>query len=302
MPIVSASAVAVGAPVGNWLERVTFVGLILLAVVILVLGRQGLPLVDRTTHHARDLLTPAMAVAAEPSRALRDVVGWVGDRFALAEENRRLRAEVEHLLSWQAEATRLQVENAALRDVLHAQRQRPVPLASTARVIADSRSPFVHTRLLDSGRGEGVEEGMAALGGGGLAGRVVDVGARSSRLLLITDFNSKVPVLVLPSRDPAILAGDNGPLPRLDFLPLNPRVAVGDRVVTSGVGGVLPVGLPVGRAVEVEVAADGVRVAPAADWRELEHVRLVRMPPPADLLASDVGRPRPLLGGRDVGR
>jgi rod shape-determining protein MreC len=286
--------------VSYWLERVTFVGLVLLAVLVLILGRQGVPIVDRTTHQARDVLTPVMALAAEPSRAIRDAVGWVGDQFALAEENRRLRAEVQHLLSWQAEATRLQVENAALRDVLHAQRQRPVPIASTARVVADSRSPFVHTRLLDAGRGDGVQEGMAALGGTGLAGRVVDVGTNSSRLLMITDFNSKIPVLVLPSRDAAILVGDNGPMPRLDFLPLNPRVQVGDRVVTSGAGGILPVGLPVGRV--AAVGDDGIRVAPALDWRDLEHVRLVQMPPPAEVVASDGRRLRPLPGSTHVGR
>ncbi len=285
---------------GYWFERVTFVGLVLAAMLLLAVGQRGLPVLDQGTQQARDLLTPVVALVAEPTRAVRDAVGWLGDQFALAEENRRLRAEVDRLTEWQAEATRLQVENASLRDVLQAQRQRPVPIASTARVIADSRSPFVHTRLLDAGRRDGVQEGMAAVGGGGFAGRVVDVGNRSSRLLLVTDFNSKVPVLVLPSRDPALLIGDNGPMPRLDFLPLNPRVNVGDRVVTSGTGGVLPVGLTVGRV--VAIGHDGVRVQPALDWRDLEHVRLVRMQSPGDLIAADTRRPRPLPGGTLVGR
>ncbi len=285
---------------GYWFERITFVGLVLLATLLLAVGQRGLPLVDSTTQQARDLFTPLVALVAEPTRAGRDAVGWLGDRFALAEENRRLRAEVQRLSEWQAEATRLQVENASLRDVLHAQRQRPVPIASTARVIADSRSPFVHTRLLDAGRRDGVVEGMAAVGGGGFAGRVVDVGNRSSRLLLVTDFNSKVPVLVLPSRDPALLIGDNGPLPRLDFLPLNPRINVGDRVVTSGTGGVLPLGLPVGRV--VAIGDDGVRVEPALEWRDLEHVRLVQMQSPGDLVATDTRRPRSLPSTTLVGR
>jgi rod shape-determining protein MreC len=289
-----------GSPVNYWLERVTFVGLVVAALILLALGQRGLPLMDRTTQQARDVLTPVAALVAEPTRALRDAVGWLGDQFALAEENRRLRTEVEELLRWQAEATRLQVENAALRDVLHAQRRRPVPIASTARVVAESRSPFVHTRLLDAGRRDGVREGMAAVGLGGLAGRVVDVGHTSSRLLLLTDFNSKIPVLVLPSRDPALLIGDNGPQPRLDFLPLNPSVAVGDRVVTSGTGGVLPMGLTVGHV--VAVTDDGVRVQPALDWRDLEHVRLVRMQPPEDLVAIDSRLPRPLPGTGYVGR
>lgn len=284
----------------TWLERISFVGLVVAALLLLAVGQRGLHLVDRTTQQARDVLTPVASLVAEPTRVVRNAVGWLGDQFALAEENRRLRTELERLLDWQAEATRLQVENAALRDVLHAQRQRPAPIASTARVVADSRSPFVHTRLLDAGRRDGVQAGMAALGLGGVAGRIVDVGEHSSRLLLLTDFNSRVPVLVLPSRDPAILIGDNGPNPRLDFLPLNPRVQVGDRVVTSGIGGVLPVGLPIGEV--VAITEEGFRVRPALDWRELEYVRLVRMPPPGDLIAGDLRQPRPLPGMPALGR
>ncbi|MEO1090832.1 MAG: rod shape-determining protein MreC [Pseudomonadota bacterium] len=283
-----------------WVERLVFLALVSAAVLLLVLGRSGLNAVDDARADARDLLSPLVGLVAQPTRAWRDGVGWVGDHFALADENRRLRDELSELLAWQAEATRLQVENAALRDVLRAHRARPVPLTRTAQVIADSRSPFVHTRLLDAGRSDGVEEGMAAVGTGGFAGRLVDVGERSARLLLVTDFNSRVPVIVLPSRDPAILAGDNGTLPKLDFLPLTPSVEVGDRVVTSGTGGVIPAGLPVGRVVEVDVG--GVRVEPSLDWHDLEFVRLVDVEPVDDLVALDDRRWRPLPGAGVIGR
>jgi rod shape-determining protein MreC len=257
--------------------------------ILLLLGRAQVGLVERATHAVRDALTPAMTAVAEPSAALHEAFGWLGRQFALAEENARLRAQVERLLEWRAEATRLQVENASLREVLHAQRRRPVPIERTAKVVADSRSPFVHTRLLDTGARDGVEEGMAALGTGGLAGRVVDVAPRSARLLLLTDFNSRLPVLVLPSRDPAILSGDNGPLPRLDFMPLTPQVQDGDRVVTSGAAGLLPIGLPIGRV--VRDGEGGLRVRPALDWRDLQHVRLIRSPPvPADFGPGVAGR------------
>jgi len=287
-----ASFASIVLPPRDWFDRVRFGGLVGLALILLLLGRADVGVVDRVTHGVRDALTPVMTAVAEPAAALDHAFGWVGRQFALAEENARLRAQVERLSEWRAEATRLQVENASLREVLHAQRRRPVPIARTARVVADSRSPFVHTRLLDSGARAGVREGMAVLATGGLAGRVVDVSPRSARLLLLTDFNSRLPVLVLPSRDRAILSGDNGPLPRLDFMPLTPQVAAGDRVVTSGAAGLLPVGLDVGRVVRGD---DGdLRVRPALDWRELRHVRLVRSPP----VPADFG---PGVAGRDAG-
>ncbi len=274
-------------PPRSWAERIGFGGLVGLALLLLVMGRTDMGLFDRLSHGLRDTLLPVMTLAAQPAAAFHDSLDWVGEQFALAEENRRLRAQVDRLLAWRAEATRLEVENASLRDVLHAQRQQPVPITSTARVVADSRSPFVHTRLLDGGVRHGVADGMAALGVGGVAGRVIDTAGASSRLLLITDLNSRLPVLVLPSRDPAILTGDNGPRPRLDFLPLTPQVAVGDRVVTSGAAGVLPVGLPVGRVVDT---GDGTwRVLPGVDWEDLQQVRLVQAAAPQDPSATAPG-------------
>ncbi len=277
----------------SWFERAALGGLAGLSLLLVMMARSDLVVVERLTHGIRDALTPVMEVVARPAQALHSGFDWVGRQFALAEENRRLRAQVEQLVAWQAEATRLQVENASLRDVLSAQRQRPVPIARTARVVADSRSPFVHTRLLDTGAREGVHRSMAALGAGGLAGRVVDVGPHSSRLLLITDLNSRVPVLVLPSRDPAILSGDNSPMPRLEFLPLTPQAKHGDRVVTSGAAGVLPIGLPVGR---ITAGPDGeLRVVPALDWRHLQHVRLVQSQPLEDRFSAEATRgPLPL--------
>jgi rod shape-determining protein MreC len=125
---------------------------------------------------------------------------------------------------------------------------------------------------------------MAAVNERGLVGRVIEVGRRSARILLLTDFNSRVPVMVEPSRDQAVLAGDNSRAPGLVFLPINPRLSVGDRVVTSGRGGVLPPGLAVG---VVSVIADGkVAVTPLVDWDRLSHLRLLeygRVLPPEQL-------------------
>jgi rod shape-determining protein MreC len=109
--------------------------------------------------------------------------------------------------------------------------------------------------------------------GEGLVGRVTEVGERSARVLLITDINSYVPVVLESSRDRAALAGDNSERPRLLFLPNNAKPQVGERVTTSGHGGVFPAGLPVG--VIVSTGDGGVRVQPFVDLDRLENVRLV---------------------------
>ena len=123
---------------------------------------------------------------------------------------------------------------------------------------------------------------MAVMTPPGMIGRVIAVGHRSSRILLLTDLNSKIPVIVERSGDQALLAGDNSAEPKLEFLPLNPRFQVGDRVITSGRGGVLPAGLMIGEISRIE----GTRVAvrPAVDWQAIDFVAVLRhapLPPPS---------------------
>jgi rod shape-determining protein MreC len=109
--------------------------------------------------------------------------------------------------------------------------------------------------------------------GEGFIGRIIEVGEVSSRVLLITDLNSRIPVMVESTRDRAILAGDNSDEPRLLYLPPAVALSPGDRIVTSGDAGALPPGLPVGT---VTAAGEGgARVAPFANWSRIEYVRII---------------------------
>ncbi|HZC14897.1 MAG TPA: rod shape-determining protein MreC, partial [Thermoleophilaceae bacterium] len=165
------------------------------------------------------------------------------------------------------------------------------PLAVTARVVTDQGGPFVYTVLVNAGADQGVVEGMAAVNDRGFLGRVIEAGRRSARVMLLTDFNSRVPVMVEPSRDRAILAGDNSRQPKLIFLPLNPQVSLGDQVVTSGQGGILPPGLPVGRVSAIGEA--GATVTPFVDWDRIDYLRLLAYPA--------VPAPEPSVGGDGFG-
>ncbi len=154
----------------------------------------------------------------------------------------------------------------------------------SARVVADPGGAFVRSKIVNSGRREGVTKGQAVITGAGLAGRIFEAGLHSARVLLITDINSRIPVVVESSRDRAILTGDNGPQPRLAFLASSAQVAKGDRIVTSGQGGLFPEGLPIGTVASVK---DGVaRVVPLVDFDRMEFVRVVDYPGVAPLGAA----------------
>lgn len=242
------------------------------SVTLLVLARAGYPPLERVRTAVLDIAAPVLEVAAHPVAAVTDTVGDLAALSNVYSENLRLREEVERLRNWQAQARLLAQENAAFRGLLRAQPE-PGMTYVTGRVIGDSGGPFVRAVLLNAGTVDGIHPGVAAVTGDGLVGRVVDAGRRSSRVLLLTDLNSRVPVVVESSRYRAILSGDNTDSLKLAFLPAPSAVTIGDRIVTSGHGGLFPAGLPVG--VVTEVTADAAVVTPHVEFRRLEYVRIL---------------------------
>ncbi len=254
-----------------------------LSVLLLLLGKLDMKLANLLADHLNDVSAPVLQVIVQPVVAVRSGVDRIGALLAVYDENVRLREENRRLLSWQTEAARLNVQNQALRRQLNVPPVGAAPAWTTARIVADSGGVFVRTLLVDAGTDQGVMVGMPALTPAGLVGRVVDVGRRSARILLITDFNSRIPVVVERSGDQAILEGDNGGEPSLRFLPINPSFAVGDRVLTSGRGGMLPPGLLVGQVAAVTGAQ--ARVRSYVDWSRLDYLSLLHYqspPPPED--------------------
>ena len=266
-------------------QRFALVLLLAAAITLLVLGKTHTDAVGRMRMAAIDVIAPVLEVMSRPVEAARTLVARVENAWYLFEENAVLRDQQRRLLHWQAIARRLEQENAQLRAQLNLVSVLR-PNFVSARVIGDSGGSFVQTRLINAGERDGVFKGQAAVNGVGLAGRVVETGQHSARLLLLTDLNSRVPVVVQSSRFRAVLAGDNSVRPRLIFLPANAKVSPGERIVTSGHGGVFPPGIPVGMVASV---ADGeVRVQPFVDWGRLEYVSVLRY----QLPRPETGRPK----------
>ena len=262
-----------GAAARNVVQRFGYLAFVMAALALLAFARSQSPLVERVRTRAVDVLAPALEVASRPVEAANRIVAEGRRLWFTYEENARLRADLERLSQWQTVARKLEQQNAALRAQLNL-RMEPPPTYVSARVIADGGSPFVRTMLLNAGARDGVEKGQAAVTGAGLAGRVIEVGERSSRLLLLTDLNSRIPVTLEGSRWRAILAGDNSIRPKLLFLPSTAEVSVGDRVVTSGDGGVAPPGIPIG--VVAQIGESEIRVQPFVEWDRLEYLSVVR--------------------------
>lgn len=249
---------------------------VLVSVFLLILWRSDNPRLERLRLSLADRLVPSMSLVNQPLVFASEMSRDYRNFFDLYSQNRELRREIQRLRAWRGTARQLEEENAQLR-ALNNVRLAPHATFVTGDVIADSGGPFLQSALVNVGARDGVVDGSAAVDGNGLVGRVVGVGQHATRLLLLTDFSSRVPVLVQPSGRRAILAGDATSAPVLEFLESPDQVNPGDPVRTSGDGGVFPPDLPVGRL--IALPGGTWRVALSADYARLEFVRLLRYAP-----------------------
>ncbi|MBM3275055.1 MAG: rod shape-determining protein MreC [Candidatus Sericytochromatia bacterium] len=266
------SVLRLAAPLKVLAQRFTFLGLVALSVGLMVFGKAEAPLVERARMAVTDAVIPILDAVSRPMATAAEIADRINVIVDVHAENARLREENERLLRWQTVAHRLEAENRSLRDLSRVAPEDSVSFVS-GRVVADAGGTFVRSVLVMAGTRDGVAKGQTAITAEGLVGRVGEIGERSARVLLLTDLNSQVPIVIESSRERAILAGDNSERPKLTHLAVTARPQIGDRLMTSGHGGVFPPGLPVGIVVAVN---DGiVRVKPFVEFHRLDHVRLV---------------------------
>lgn len=252
----------------HWL---VYGGLVVVAAGLILLGKADAVLVERFRMQVSDPVAPLLDVLSRPVDVAADGLDRARRWIDVAGENDRLRSEREELLRWRAAAKHLEAENAGLRRLLG---YVPEPDATyrSARVIGDSTGVFAQSVMISAGSLAGVDKGQVVLDGTGLVGRIVGVSARAGRVLLLTDINSRVPVFVGKARIRAVLAGDNTERPKLIHVVPGETISPGDDVVTSGIAGGFPPGLPVGTVAEVDDRR--VSVALNVDRDRLEYVRI----------------------------
>ena len=247
--------------------------LVVVLLAIFVIWRIDSPRVERFRAAVVDRVVPNMDWAMAPVTRIARMIENYQSYTRIYEQNQELRRELQRMKAWREAALQLEQRNAKLLD-LNKVRLNPELTYVTGLVLADSGSPFRRSVLLNVGSDDGIQDGWAVMDGLGLVGRISGVGRTTSRVILLTDSNSRIPVTVQRSGQRAMLAGDNTSQPPLDFIETPELVAPGDRVVSSGDGGLFPAGLLVG---EVAIGPDRrFRVRLSADYGRLEFLRVLR--------------------------
>jgi rod shape-determining protein MreC len=261
--------------------RRLLIGILVFCFILLaIVWRIDSPRVERFRMAVIDRVVPNMEWAMAPVTATLNIVRDFQSYARIYEQNQELRRELQQMKAWKEAALQLELKNARLLD-LNNVRLDPDLTYVTGVVLTDSGSPFRRSVLLNIGERDGLRDGLAAMDGIGLVGRISGLGQETSRVLLLTDTNSRLPITIQPSGQTAILAGDNSPTPLVDFLEKPELVRPGDRVVTSGDGGVFPADLLVGQLIESRDGRFLVRLA--ADFERLAFLRVLRGVPHEDL-------------------
>ena len=281
------------------LARLVLAAMIVMLLAIFLLWRIDNPRIEKMRMAVIDVVAPNFAWVATPVTGTVNLVRSAQSYNSIYRQNQELRREIQQMKAWKEAALSFEQENARLLN-LNKVKLDPKFTHITGVVLADSGSPFRQTVLLNVGARDGIIDGWAAMDGIGLVGRISGVGDRTARVIMLSDNSSRIPVTIEPTGQYALMVGDNSSRPPIDFVENLEAVRPGDRVVSSGDGGVFPAGLLIGQV--VQSSSGRLRVRLAADIQRLEFLRIIRHEPRKKILTTGslVGVPSSTAGSQDA--
>jgi rod shape-determining protein MreC len=253
-------------------RRLVHVVLIALSFSLMFIGKADLVAMRDLRMSSNDFLAPVIDFVSAPIRGVETMAEGIRTVASLRAENVRLQAENDLLQRWRRRAEILESENQQLRSVTGTVSDENRSLI-TARAVTAPGGSFAHTILIAIGDESGIAAGDPVITSNGLVGIVYEVGRAYARVLMISDINARIPVMLASSSWPGLTIGRNGEYLELAFLPAEARPEVGELVLTSGHGGILPAGLAVGRVDWVD--GEDIRVRPAVEFRNLGYVSVL---------------------------
>ena len=255
-----------------FIRKLLVAALFVSALVFMMLSKADTLILNKISNSLSRGLSPVIQVMQFPAEVVYAIYDKIRDISLVYSENKRLKAENTELLMLKNQVRTLKAENKLLGQMLN---YAPPPEATyiTAKIVAEEGHGFSHSLIAYSENASQDRKGQVVLGAQSVVGRVESVSGSYIRVLLFTDINSKVPVILERNRIRGILSGDNTTVPKLLFTATGADIKEGDVVVTSGVAGVFPTGLPIG--VISKITKDAIAVETISDIERLEYVKIV---------------------------
>ena len=251
-------------------QRFSLFALVVLSVLLLFIDKIDTTPLNYFRSIVKDTIYRGSVIVSLPTASMGSLAGKVRDHVNLYGEFAQLEEENKKLKNKISETDYLKLENTQLRKLI-SEKSGEISNLVSARVMLDKQSPYLNSFIINSGTNSKIKNGMAVLDGENFIGRIVDVNFFSSRVLLISDLNSKIPVVVEPTGHQAILSGHGKKNPTLEYLPEKHNVLDGNKVYTSGKEGIFSAGMPIGEA----VIADGqIEVVLFSDLNQITFVNI----------------------------
>ena len=253
-------------------QKFSLFALIILSILLIVFETIKLKPLNLLRSGLKDGIYRASLAANYPIKFISKSSLSISRHLNTYSENIKLREELEKFKSLAYESEYLKIENKTLKIALE-EKQEFIYDSITAKVILDKNSPYLKSIILNKGRNDKILKGMPVLSGSYLIGKIVESNFFSSRVLLLSDLNSKIPIIVEPLGYHAILSGKGNESPVLEFLPKNHQVSVGNTVFTSGKDGVLSSGINLGKTI---LADDGtIQVELFSDPNQINYANII---------------------------
>ena len=251
-------------------QRFSLFALILLSTLFIFFETFETKPLNKARSFIKDIVYRGAVVITYPTKVFSGSYDTIQNHFNLYAEYNDLKKENEELKSKKSTSDFLELENSQLRKLINEQVESKSNLVS-ARIILDEQGPYLNSLIINIGVNKDLKNGLAVLDGQNFIGRIVDVNYFSSRILLVTDLNSKIPVISQPSGNHAILSGHGDSKPTLEYLSKNNKVENGDKIYTSGKEGVFAPGHAIG---EVKINKEKIEVELYSELSEITFVNI----------------------------
>ena len=240
-------------------QKFSIFSLIIIATIIFFLDVYGIGVVKTARGIINDLVYRVSYLASAPTRMFPSLNSEIAGHFNLKKENEELRKTIEKYKALELNLEYLTNENQNLKKVLNAENISNVTNIILAKVLVDRNSPFLKSIIINKGSKEGIEKGMPVTKDNNLVGRIVETNYLSSRVLLLNDLNSRIPVTLDADNSQAILSGGGTAKPKLEYLPEGYEFRDDINVFASGKDGIFNPGTPIGETIgdgEVDLFVD----------------------------------------------
>ncbi len=251
-------------------QRFSLFVLVIISILLIFLETIETKPLNKIRSFIKDVVYRTAVVVTYPTKIFSGSYNAVENHFSLYKNYNNLKKENDELKSKYSKAEFLELENSQLRKLIDEQAQSESNLVS-ARVMLDEQSPYLNSLIINIGANKEIKNGMAVLDGKNFIGRIVDVNFFSSRILLVTDLNSKIPVIIEPSGNHAILSGHGDIKPTLEYLSENHKIQENNKIYTSGKEGIFAPGIPIG---EAKIEKDIVKVELYSQLNEITFVNI----------------------------